>query len=68
MKEVAMDAMEEPQVVVECIICDEPVQSLYLTYMKGASRESAPDLSEAEARLTDLLKMGVMDLNKPVYY
>ena len=54
MKEVAMDAMEEPQVVVECILCDEPVQNLYLTYTKGASRESAPELSEAEARLTDL--------------
>ena len=53
-KEVTMDAMEEPQVVVECILCDEPVQTLYLTYTKGASREVVPELSEAEASLTDL--------------
>ena len=53
-KVVTMDALEEPQVVVECILCDEPVQTLNLTYTKGASRESAPELSEAEASLTDL--------------
>ena len=53
-KEVTMDAMEDPQIVVECILCDEPVQTLYLTYTKGASREVAPELSEAEASLTDL--------------
>lgn len=49
-----MDALEEPQVVVECILSDESVQTLYLTYTQGASRESAPELSEAEAKLTDL--------------
>ncbi len=49
-----MDAGEDPQIVVECILCDEPVQTLYLTYPKGASREVAPELSEAEASLTDL--------------
>ena len=54
MKEVTMDAMEEPQVVVECILCDEPVQTLNLAYTKGASRESAPELLEAEAVLNDL--------------
>ncbi|MDO5442925.1 MAG: DUF4249 family protein [Bacteroidia bacterium] len=54
MKEVAMDAMEDPQVVVECILCDGPVQVLRLDYTKGASLETAPDLPEAKALLTDL--------------
>ncbi len=53
-REVAMDAMEEPQVAVECILCDEPVQTLKLNYTKGASQEKAEDLPEAEAVLTDL--------------
>ena len=53
-RDTAMDAMEEPQIVVECILTDEPVQTLYLTYTKGASREKAPDLQEATAVLTDL--------------
>ncbi|MCQ2173401.1 MAG: hypothetical protein MJZ17_11760 [Bacteroidales bacterium] len=50
-KEVTMDAREDPQTVVECILCDEPVQTLYLTYTKGASREAAPSLDEADAVL-----------------
>lgn len=53
-KDVTMDAMEEPQLVVECILTDEPVQTLWLTYTKGASRAEAPDLPEATAVLTDL--------------
>ena len=53
-KEVTMDAREDPQIVVECILCDEPVQTLYLTYTKGASREAAPSLDEADAVLADL--------------
>ena len=53
-KDVTLDAMEEPTVVVECILSDDPLQTLYLTYTKGASREAAPDLPEATAVLTDL--------------
>ena len=53
-KDVVMDAMEEPAVVVDCILTDEPVQTLHLVYTKGASREAAPDLPEATAVLTDL--------------
>ena len=53
-REVILDAMEEPQVVVDCILTDEPVQMLHLVYTKGASRAEAPDLPEAEAVLTDL--------------
>ena len=53
-KDVVLDAKEEPQVVVECILTDEPVQTLHLVYTKGASRSEAPDLPEAEVVLTDL--------------
>ena len=53
-RDVTMDALEEPTVVVECILTDDPVQTLYLTYTKGASRDQAPDLPEATAVLTDL--------------
>ena len=53
-KDVVLDAKEEPQVVVECILTDEPVQTLHLVYTKGASRSEAPELPEAEAVLTDL--------------
>ena len=53
-KEISMDAMEDPLIVVECILTDEPVQTLYLSYTKGASRADAPDLPKAEAVLTDL--------------
>ena len=51
-KDVILDAGDEPQVVVDCILTDEPVQTLYLVYTKGASREKAPDLLEATAVLT----------------
>ena len=53
-KDVMLDALEEPKMVVECILTDAPVQTLYLTYTKGASRAQAPDLPEATAVLTDL--------------
>ena len=53
-RDVTMDALEEPTVVVECILTDDPVQTLYLTYTKGASRDQAPELPEAKAVLTDL--------------
>ena len=53
-KDVILDAKDEPQVVVDCILTDEPVQTLYLVYTKGASREKAPDLPEVTAVLTDL--------------
>lgn len=49
-----MDAGEFPQVVVECVLNEESVQKLFLTYTKGASRKEASDLPEAEAVLTDL--------------
>ena len=53
-QDVILDARDEPEVVVDCILCDEPVQTLYMVYTKGASRETAPELPEATAVLTDL--------------
>ncbi|MBR4794610.1 MAG: hypothetical protein IK038_13345, partial [Bacteroidaceae bacterium] len=45
-KDVILDAMDEPQVVVDCILTDGSVQTLRLLYTKGASRAEAPDLPE----------------------
>ena len=53
-QDVILDAGDEPQVVVECVLSDEPVQTLYLVYTKGASRTEAPELKDAEATLIDL--------------
>ena len=53
-KDVILDAMDEPTVVVDCVLSDEPEQTLHLVYTKGASRAEAPDLPEATAVLTDL--------------
>ena len=53
-KDVTLDAMADPTLVVECVLTDKPVQTLHLVYTKGASRAEAPDLLEAEAVLTDL--------------
>lgn len=53
-KDVTMDAEEKPQVVVWCILTDDPMQELKLSFTKGASRAEAPPLTEADAILTDL--------------
>lgn len=53
-REMVMDTMEEPRVVVECVLSDRSVQTLGLYYTKGASMDEAPVLREAEASLTDL--------------
>ena len=53
-KDITLDAMEEPQLVVECVLSNEPVQTLYLSFTKGASQSESSDISEATAVLTDL--------------
>ena len=53
-KDVILDAMEDPQLVVSCILTVNPVQELKLSYTKSASRGEAPPVSGAEAVLTDL--------------
>ena len=52
-KDVIMDAKERPQVVIDCVLSDEPVQTLYLSFTKGASLSEAPPLNEASAVLYD---------------
>ena len=49
-----MDAGEEPVVVVECVLTQQPVQTLRLSFTKGAAMDEAPALTEAEAVLIDL--------------
>ncbi len=53
-RDVSMDAGEEPQVVVECVLTDGPVQTLSLVFTKSASRTDTPVLPEATVVLTDL--------------
>ena len=49
-----MDAKEKPQVSVVCVLTDDPVQELRLSFTKGAAVTEAPPLTEAEAVLTDM--------------
>ena len=53
-QDVVLDTGEMPTVVVECVLVNEPTQTLYLSFTKGALRESPPELTEAVAVLTDL--------------
>ena len=53
-KDVILDAGENPQVVVDCILSNDDVQKLYLCFTKGASRDEADPLTEAVATLIDL--------------
>ena len=52
-KDIIMDAKEKPQVVVVCILKDEPVQELTLYYTKGASEKERVPIAEADAVLID---------------
>ena len=53
-RDVVLDAKEEPRVVVECVLSDAPVQELRLGFTKGASESEARPLTDAVATLTDL--------------
>lgn len=57
-KDIVLDAGEEPEVVVECLLTEDPVQELYLSYTKGVSLAEADPLLEAEALLVDLDEYG----------
>ncbi len=52
-RDIVMDAAEKPQVVVSCILTDNPMQTLKLSFTKGASLKEAPQLTEAVAILYD---------------
>ena len=49
--DVILDAHDRPQVVVACILTDDPVQTLRLSFTKGASLSETPPLTEAKAAL-----------------
>ena len=53
-REVALDAGERPQVVVECVLTNDETQELRLNFTKGASKAEAEPLTEAVATLIDL--------------
>ena len=53
-KDVIMDAKDNPAVAVACILSDDPVQELNIVYTKGASLKEAPKVMEAVAVLKDL--------------
>ena len=52
-RDVIMDAKERPQVVVVCVLSDDPLQTLQLSFTKGASLAEAPALTDAVAMLYD---------------
>jgi len=53
-KDVILDAMEDPQLAVYCVLSQDSTQTLKLSWTKGASRAEAPRVTEATAVLTDL--------------
>lgn len=53
-RDVILDAGENPQVVLDCILSNDDVQELHLCFTKGASRKEAEPLTEAVATLIDL--------------
>lgn len=59
-----MDAKEKPQVAVVCVLTDDPVQELHLSFTKGASLSEAPSLTEAKATLTDLTRREEMEFER----
>ena len=50
-RDVIMDAKERPQVVVVCVLSDDHVQTLQLSFTKGGSLAEAPVLTDAVAVL-----------------
>lgn len=53
-RDVVLDAGENVQVAVECVMSNDSIQKLYLSFTKGASREEAEPLTEAVSTLIDL--------------
>ena len=50
-RDVVMDAKEKPQVVVTCILTEDPEQTLQLFYTKGASQPEVLPVTEATVTL-----------------
>ena len=49
-----LDAGEEPQIVVDCVLNESSLQKLRLFYTKGASKREAPQVEDAEVVLIDM--------------
>ena len=60
-REVVMDAGEKPVVVVECVISNNPVQTLHLRYTKGASKTDYEVVTEADAVLLSASGTALLD-------
>lgn len=58
-RDIALDADEKPQVVVECILRNREIQELRLNFTKGTSKKEAEPLTEATATLIDLTESRV---------
>ncbi|MBO6068225.1 MAG: DUF4249 family protein, partial [Bacteroidales bacterium] len=56
-KDVILDAKEEPLLAVYCVLKNEPVQELKLSYTKSVTMAEAPSVTEATAILTDLTEV-----------
>lgn len=52
-RDVVMDAKEKPQVVVTCILTEDPEQTLQLFYTKGASQPEVVPVTEAKVTLLE---------------
>ena len=53
-KDVILDAKEDPTLAVYCVLREDSVQELKLSYTKSATMAEAPRVTEATAVLTDL--------------
>ncbi len=53
-KEIIMDAEEKPVIVVECVLSEEPVQTLKMMFAKGALMDEVMPIEGAEAVLINV--------------
>lgn len=53
-KEVILDTKEDPMLVVSCILTQDSVQTLKLSWTKGPAQAEAPRVTDAVAVLTDV--------------
>ncbi len=53
-KDVVLDAKEDPVLALACILNQDSLQTLLISWTKGASQTEAPRVTEATAVLTDL--------------
>jgi len=67
-RDISLDAEEQPEVVVEYILTNQSPQVLYLSLTKGASASDTPPINDAEILLKDLttgIDCGVFSHTEP---